>query len=92
MIYHKLLLCITIIAFFLLQANAEAADPLDPSQMGESMDMPLSQELINAAMKAGVITESNPLCDFLSGLKARASYFTDRLLPYLDRLFPSVRG
>jgi hypothetical protein len=56
------------------------------------MDMPLSQELINAAMKAGVITESNPLCDFLSGLKARASYFTDRLLPYLDRLFPSVRG
>jgi hypothetical protein len=61
MIYHKLLLCITIIAFFLLQANAEAADPLDPSQMGESMDMPLSQELINAAMKAGVITESNPL-------------------------------
>jgi predicted nucleic acid-binding protein len=32
------------------------------------------------------------LGDFLSGLKARASYFTDRLLPYLDRLFPSVRG
>lgn len=59
--YHKLLLGITIIAFFLFQANAESADPLDPSQMGESMGMPLSQELINAAMKAGVITESNPL-------------------------------
>jgi hypothetical protein len=59
--YHKLLLSITIIAFFLFQANAEAADPLDPSQMGESMGMPLSQEHINAAMKAGVITESNPL-------------------------------
>lgn len=50
MIYHKLLLGITIIAFFLFQANAEAADPLDPSQMGESMDMPLSQELINAVV------------------------------------------
>ncbi len=61
MIYYKLLSCITIIAYFLIQANAEAGDPLDPSQLGESMSMPLPQELIQDARKAGVITDSNPL-------------------------------
>jgi len=59
--YHKLLLSITVIAFFFVQANAEPADPLDPSQLGESMSMPLPQELIQDARKTGVITESNPL-------------------------------
>jgi hypothetical protein len=77
MIYHKLLLSITFIAFFLAHADAQqsmlvdveslgfagdsAGDPLDPSQLGESMSMPLPQELIQDARKAGVITESNPL-------------------------------
>ena len=61
MIYHKLLLSITIIASFLVQANAEPGDPLNPSQLGESMSMPLPQELIQDARNAGVITESNPL-------------------------------
>jgi hypothetical protein len=77
MIYHKLLLSITFIAFFLAQADAQQSmlmnveslgfagdtvgDPLDPSQLGESMYMPLPQELIQDARKAGVITESNPL-------------------------------
>ena len=61
MIYHKLLLSITVIAFFLVQANAEPGDPLNPSQLGESMSMPLPQELIQDARNAGVITESNPL-------------------------------
>jgi hypothetical protein len=28
----------------------------------------------------------------LSGMKARASHFTDRLLPYLDWLFPQSEG
>jgi hypothetical protein len=84
MIYHKLLLSITVIAFFLVQADAkpsmlmnveslgfagDSGDPLDPSQLGESMSMsmsmplplPLPQELIQEAGKTGVITESNPL-------------------------------
>ena len=60
MIYHKLLLSITFIAFFLAQANAQPGDPLDPNQLGESMSMPMSQELIQEARNAGVITESNP--------------------------------
>jgi hypothetical protein len=61
MIYHKLLLSITVIAFFLVQADAQPGDPLNPSQLGESMSMPLPQELLQDARKAGVITESNPL-------------------------------
>ena len=61
MIYHKLLLSITVIASFLVQANAEPGDPLNPSQLGESMSMPLPQELIQEAWNAGVIMESNPL-------------------------------
>ena len=61
MIYHKLLLSITVIAFFLVQADAQPGDPLNPSQLGESMSMPLPQELLQDARDAGVITESNPL-------------------------------
>jgi hypothetical protein len=61
MIYHKLLLSITVIVFFLVQADAQPGDPLNPSQLGESMSMPLPQELLLDARKAGVITESNPL-------------------------------
>lgn len=58
---HKLPLGIMIMLFFLTQAQAEAGDPLDPGQLGESMSMPLSPELIQAAVRAGVITESNSL-------------------------------
>lgn len=61
---HRLIPCITIMAFFLIQANAVAADPLDPGQLGESMSMPLSQELILKAVKAGVITDSDSLDQF----------------------------
>ncbi len=43
MINYKLLLSITVIAFFLSQADAKPIDPLSPSQLGESM--PQSQEL-----------------------------------------------
>lgn len=59
--YHKLLLGITVIAFVLVLADAEPGDPLNPSQLGESMSMPLPQELIQDAKDAGVITKSNPL-------------------------------
>ena len=61
MIYHKLLLSITVIAFFLVQADAQPGDPLNPSQLGESMSMPLPQELIQEARMAGMIADSNPL-------------------------------
>ena len=61
MIYHELLLCITVIALILAQANADPGDPLNPSQLGESMSMPLSQELLQDARNAGVITGSNPI-------------------------------
>jgi hypothetical protein len=39
----------------------KGSDPLDPRFVGESMDMPLDQEWIQRAKKAGIITESNPL-------------------------------
>ncbi len=73
---HKVLICLTVIVYFLAQAEAmpsmlikvdslgfagSVGDPLDPSQLGESMSMPLPQELILEAKKAGVITKSNPL-------------------------------
>jgi len=60
-LYHKVLLSITVIAIFLVLADAEPGDPLNPSQLGESMSMPLPQELIQDARNAGVITGSNPL-------------------------------
>ena len=59
-ICHRLISCITIAAF-LIQANAIAADPLDPGQLGESMSMPLPQELLLNAVKAGVIADSDSL-------------------------------
>jgi hypothetical protein len=42
---YKLLLSMTVIAFFLAQADAKPIDPLSPSQLGETMSMPLSQDL-----------------------------------------------
>jgi len=59
-ICHRLISCITIAAF-LIQANAVAADPLDPGQLGESMSMPLPQELLLNAVKAGEIAASDSL-------------------------------
>ena len=61
MIYRKSPSYIIVIAFLLIQGIVQAADPLDPIQMGESMDMGLPQELIQAGIRSGVITESNPL-------------------------------
>jgi hypothetical protein len=78
LIYHKMLLCITIIVSFLVLPDILPSsfpgiassgplwddflgDPLDPKLLGDSMDMPLDQELIQMARKAGIITESNPL-------------------------------
>ena len=61
MIHHDILLIITVIAIFPLQASADPIDPLNPSQLGESMSMPLPQELIQDARNTGVTTKSNPL-------------------------------
>ncbi len=61
MIHNNILLSIAIIAIFLIQANAQPGDPLNPGQLGESMSMPLPPELIQDARNAGVITGSNSL-------------------------------
>lgn len=61
MICKRLLFNIAIIALFVASAYAEAGDPLNPGQLGESMSMPLSQDLLQAARESGVITESNLL-------------------------------
>jgi len=61
MIYRKSPSYIIVIAFLLILGIVQAADPLDPIQMGESMDMGLPQELIQAGIRSGVIAESNPL-------------------------------
>lgn len=77
MIHYRLFLCTTVIAYFLIQADAlppmlmndnslgsaggMAGDPLDPDQLGESMSNQMPPEFIQEAIKAGVITETNPL-------------------------------
>ncbi len=61
MIHHNVILTITVIAIFLIQADADTGDPLDPGQLGESMSTPLPQELIQDARNAGVITGPNSL-------------------------------
>jgi len=58
---HMLLIGMMTLVFLLVQAQAGASDPLDPGQLGESMSMPLSPELILAAERAGVTTGSNPI-------------------------------
>ncbi len=67
---NKCLLCVVIIACFQSQVHAlpsllvddsgfsdsdSVGDPLSASQLGESMDMPLPQELILEAKRAGII-------------------------------------
>lgn len=54
-----LLLCA--IAATLLSAQADSFDYLNPITMGESMSMPLSQDLVIMAKAAGIIAPSNPL-------------------------------
>ena len=61
MVYKRMLFNIAIIAFFVASAYAEAGDPLDPGQLGESMSMPMPQDLLQAARESGVITGSNSL-------------------------------
>lgn len=76
MIWHKLLIHVTIITYFIALAYAmppmlidsndldwvgeSAGDPLDPSFVGETMSMPLDPELIQKARDAGIIKDYNP--------------------------------
>jgi hypothetical protein len=60
------LLSLMVIALILVTANAELIDPLDPSQLGESMSMPLYQDFIKDSKTTGVITESNSIHEFNS--------------------------
>lgn len=81
---HKILLCITVVAFLTAQAQAKPAmlvdsygvesfddsmgDPLDPSILGESMNMPLPLWMINAAINAGIVKDSEALYAYDDGL------------------------
>ncbi len=56
---YGLLLCM--FALTLMGAQADSFDYLNPIAMGESMSMPLSQELVIMARAAGIITPTNPL-------------------------------
>ncbi len=51
-------------------AGSSPGDPLDPSFVGETMDMPMDMELINEAKAAGIIKESNPLYKSVSSPSA----------------------
>lgn len=68
MMYGKLLLCITAIAYLFVQINA--GDPLDPSLLGESMSTGMDLGLVQQAKEAGIIKESNPLYNSVSGQSA----------------------
>ena len=73
---RKLLFFITFTIYFSLLANAlspllmesdspdSVIDPLSPSLLGESMNMPQSQNLIQEARKAGIMAESNPFNNY----------------------------
>lgn len=81
---HKLLLCITVVAFLTAQAQAKPSilddsysvnsfddsmsDPLDSSILGESMNMPLPLWMINAAINAGIVKDSEALYAYDDGL------------------------
>ncbi len=51
-------------------AGSDVGDPLDPSFVGETMDMPMDPELIMQAKAAGIIKESNPLYKTVSSPSA----------------------
>jgi hypothetical protein len=52
-------LLISLAMFALLSATAVYGDPLNPGMLGEGMDMPLPPDLIQKAIKAGVITSAS---------------------------------
>lgn len=90
MMYPKLLLCITIVAYFIAQSQAlppmlvdsndldwvgeTPGDPLDPGFVGETMSMPLDPELIQKARAAGIIKDENPLYRAPGGSGATYGY------------------
>ena len=53
----KLLISLAILVFSINPIHG--IDPLSPSQLGESMDMPLPQDLLHEAVSAGIIKSSS---------------------------------
>lgn len=96
---HKLLLCITVVAFLTAQAQAKPSilddsysvnsfddsmgDPLDPSILGESMNMPLPLWMINAAINAGIVKDSEALYAYDDGLGGYAGT-SNKISTYKD--------
>lgn len=63
-VYDKLLLCFTAIAYISVQISA--ADPLDPSFVGETMSTGMDLELVQQAKDAGIIKPNNPMYNSVS--------------------------
>jgi hypothetical protein len=55
--FYKLLISLAIFAFPI--NTIQCMDILSPSQLGESMEMPLSQDLLNKGISAGIIKSSS---------------------------------
>ncbi|HSD57049.1 MAG TPA: hypothetical protein VLB04_02620 [Methanotrichaceae archaeon] len=55
--FDNLLISLAMLA--ILSATAVYGDPLNPGMLGEGMDMPLPPDLIQKAVKAGVITSAS---------------------------------
>lgn len=96
---HEILLCITAVALLTAQAQAKPAmlvdsygvdsfddsfgDPLDPSILGESMNMPLPLWMINAAINAGIVKDSEALYAYDDGLGGYAGS-SNKISTYKD--------
>jgi len=77
MIYYKILLCLAVSIYLIAQAHAlppmlvssndldstgdDVGDPLDPSFVGETMEMPIDLNTIQQAEAAGIIKDYNSL-------------------------------
>ncbi len=71
MMYDKLPLIITAIAYIIVQVHAQdwggAGDPLSPNFVGETMSTGMDLELEQQAKEAGIITGNNPEYSSASG-------------------------
>lgn len=104
MIYTKVLLCLIVIAYLTTHAYAlppmlvdsnnldwtgnDPGDPLDPSFVGETMDMPMDLNTINQAQAAGIITDWNAVTNSDTPYKV----VSKPAVTYLDNTPPTEAG
>ncbi len=102
MIYTKVLLCLIAIAYLTAHAYAlppmlvdsnnidwtgnDPGDPLDPSFVGETMDMPMDQDTLHQAQAAGIITDWNAITDSNTPYKV----VSKPAVTYLDNTPPAA--